>query len=209
MREKPREQNPVNPRPSRWRIPECPAAGVDLPIDDGENGKVLAGPERVLTSGERDRRPTFPSANGTSGCSLRKLFHFREALRSCCRWHVSRTRERGMLILSPKNVLGLGALGLAGLVWCGLAQAQALRCVDAQGNVSYRDAGTATERCTPINLQSMRDPRGESRDAAEGQIAATGREQECTGSLRSALFAPAAARFTLRPSGPSVLVGYV
>jgi hypothetical protein len=114
-----------------------------------------------------------------------------------------------MLILSPKNVLGLGALGLAGLVWCGLAQAQALRCVDAQGNVSYRDAGTATERCTPINLQSMRDPRGESRDAAEGQIAATGREQECTGSLRSALFAPAAARFTLRPSGPSVLVGYV
>ena len=114
-----------------------------------------------------------------------------------------------MLIRSLPNVVGLGALVLTGLVWCGLAHAQAVRCVDAQGNVSYRDAGAPAGQCTPLNRAAMRDPRRESRDAASAQIPSTDREQECLSSLKSALFAPAAARFALWPSGPSVLSGYV
>jgi len=110
-----------------------------------------------------------------------------------------------MLIPSPRKVVGLSALTLAGLVWCGLAEAQALRCVDPQGNVSYRDAGGQTGGgCTPLNQQALRTPRGESRDAATGD-----QKQLCTGTLTSSLFAPDTARFTLWPSGPSVLAGYV
>src|SRR2546427_6189194 len=110
-----------------------------------------------------------------------------------------------MLIPSPRKVVGLSALILAGLFWCGLAEAQALRCVDPQGNVSYRDAGGRTGGgCTPLNQQALRTPRGESRDAATGD-----QKQLCTGTLTSSLFAPDTARFTLWPSGPSVLAGYV
>src|SRR5881296_1144078 len=91
-----------------------------------------------------------------------------------------------MLIPSPRKVVGLSALILAGLFWCGLAEAQALRCVDPQGNVSYRDAGGQTGGgCTPLNQQALRTPRGESRDAATGD-----QKQLCTGTLTSSLFAP-------------------
>jgi len=118
-----------------------------------------------------------------------------------------------MLILSPRSsLLGLGALGLASLLWCGIAEAQAVRCVDAQGNVSYRDAGAPTPGgCLPLNQQTMRDPRGESRDAAAGQIqhGLTEQKQLCMSTLTGSLFAPSTARFTLWPSGESVVVGYV
>src|SRR2546427_12503275 len=72
-----------------------------------------------------------------------------------------------MLSPNPRKVVGLSALILAGLFWWGLAEAQALRCVDPQGNVSYRDAGGQTGgACTPLNEPALRTPRGESRDAA-------------------------------------------
>src|SRR3989441_5820629 len=87
-----------------------------------------------------------------------------------------------MLIPSPRKVVGLSALILAGLFWCGLAEAQALRCVDPQGNVSYRDAGGQTGGgCTPLNQQALRTPRGESRDAATGDQ----RSEEHTSELQS------------------------
>ena len=115
-----------------------------------------------------------------------------------------------MLIPSPRNVVGLSVLILAGLLWCGLAEAQAVRCVDRQGNVSYRDAGGQTGGgCTPLNQQALRDPRGESRDAATGQSPMTDQKQLCMGTITSSLFSPDTARFTLWPSGPSVLAGYV
>ena len=114
--------------------------------------------------------------------------------------------------LSARNkVLGLGAL-LVSLVWCGPAQAQTLRCVDAQGNVSYRDAGALTPGgCAPSNLQTMRDPRSESRDTETGplQRELTDQKRLCMSTLTSSLFAPTTARFNLWPSGDSVLVGYV
>ena len=115
-----------------------------------------------------------------------------------------------MWIPSPRNLVGLSALVLAGLFWCGLAEAQALRCVDPQGNVSYRDAGGQTRGgCTPLNQQALRNPRGESRDAAPGQVPSTDQKQLCMGTITSSLFAPDTARFTLSPSGPSLLAGYV
>jgi len=115
-----------------------------------------------------------------------------------------------MLSPNPRKVVGLSALILAGLFWCGLAEAQALRCVDPQGNVSYRDAGgQAGGGCTPLNQQAMRTPRGESRDAATGQVPSIDQKQLCMGTITSSLFAPDTARFTLWPSGPSVLAGYV
>ena len=113
---------------------------------------------------------------------------------------------------------GLAALVLASFFGCGLAQAQALRCVDAQGNVSYLGAGAQTAgACSPLSPQtSLRAPREESRDAAAGQAPrATDREQLCSSSIASSLFAPSTARFTLgasgrsMPSGGSVLAGYV
>src|SRR3989442_13562573 len=111
-----------------------------------------------------------------------------------------------MLIPSPRKVVGLSALILAGLFWCGLAEAQALRCVDPEGNVSYRDGGgQAGGGCTPLNQQALRSPRGESRDAATGQVPSIDQKQLCTGTISSSLFAPDTARFTLWPSGPSAL----
>ena len=113
---------------------------------------------------------------------------------------------------------GLAALVLASFFGCGLAQAQALRCVDAQGNVSYLGAGAQTAgACSPLSSQtSLRAPREDSRDAAAGQAPrATDREQLCSSSIASSLFAPSTARFTLgasgrsMPSGGSVLAGYV
>ena len=57
-----------------------------------------------------------------------------------------------MLILSPRNLVGLGVLILAALFSYELAEAQTLRCVDAQGNVSYRDRGAQTGGgCTPLS----------------------------------------------------------
>jgi hypothetical protein len=118
-----------------------------------------------------------------------------------------------MLILSPRSgLLGLGALGLSSLLWCGTSEAQAVRCVDGQGNVSYRDASAPTPGgCLPLTQQTMRDPRGESRDAAPGQIqhGPTEQKQLCMRTLTNSLFAPSTARFTLWPSGESVVVGYV
>jgi hypothetical protein len=116
-----------------------------------------------------------------------------------------------MLILNLRSsLLGLGVLILAGLFWPGFAEAQAVRCVDAQGNVSYRDAsGQTGGACTPLNQQALRSPRGESRDSVTGQVAPTDQRQLCIGTLASSLFAPNTARFTLSPSGPSVLAGYV
>ena len=113
---------------------------------------------------------------------------------------------------------GLAALVLASFFGCGLAQAQAQRCVDAQGNVSYLGAGAQTAgACSPLSSQtSLRAPREDSRDAAAGQAPrATDREQLCSSSIASSLFAPSTARFTLgasgrsMPSGGSVLAGYV
>ncbi len=113
---------------------------------------------------------------------------------------------------------GLAALVLASFFGCGLAQAQALRCVDAQGNVSYLGAGAQTAgACSPLSSQtSLRAPREDSRDAAAGQAPrATDREKLCSSSIASSLFAPSTARFTLgasgrsMPSGGSVLAGYV
>ncbi|HXL18471.1 MAG TPA: hypothetical protein VN961_13235, partial [Streptosporangiaceae bacterium] len=74
--------------------------------------------------------------------------------------------------MSPRSLMhGLAALVLVSLFGCGLAQAQALRCVDAQGNVSYLGAGAQTAGvCTPLSPQtSLRAPREESRDAVAGQ----------------------------------------
>src|SRR3989441_121994 len=72
-----------------------------------------------------------------------------------------------MLIPSPRKGAGLSALILAGLFWCGLAEAQALRCVDPQGNVSYRDAGGQTGGGgTPLNPQALRTPPRASREPA-------------------------------------------
>jgi hypothetical protein len=115
-----------------------------------------------------------------------------------------------MLILNAKHSLvGLSAL-LVGLVWCGLAEAQTLRCVDSQGNVSYRDANAPTPGgCAPSTLQTMRDPREESRGAATGEIPSTDQQQRCMSTIMSSLFAPNTARFSLSQSGESVLVGYV
>src|SRR3989441_7357242 len=96
-----------------------------------------------------------------------------------------------MLIPSPRKVVGLSALILAGLFWCGLAEAQALRCVDRQGNVSYRDAGGQTGGgCTPLNQQALRGPRGESRDAAAGARPATGPKQPWLGGDTSSPVSP-------------------
>src|SRR2546430_17686727 len=105
-----------------------------------------------------------------------------------------------MLIPSPRKVVGLSALILAGLFWCGLAEAQALRCVDPQGNVSYRDAGGQTGRGgRPLNQQALRTPRAESRDAATGD-----QKQLCTGPITAPLFAPHPPRIPPWPSVPSV-----
>ncbi len=115
-----------------------------------------------------------------------------------------------MLILSPRNVVGLGMLILAALFWSELVEAQTLRCVDAQGNVSYRDRGAQTGGgCTPLTQQTLRDPRDESRGAPTGPAPSTDQQQECTRTLTSSLYAPNTARVTLWPSGSSVLVGYV
>jgi len=115
-----------------------------------------------------------------------------------------------MLILSPRNLVGLGVLILAALFSYELAEAQTLRCVDAQGNVSYRDRGAQTGGgCTPLNQQTLRDPRDESRGAATGQPPATDQKQLCMRTLTSSLYAPNTARVPLWPSGSSVLVGYV
>ena len=130
----------------------------------------------------------------------------------------------GMLILSPGNgttkpnapgLLGLSAVILASLFWYGEAQAQAFRCTDAQGNVSYLGAGAQpADGCTPLNVQtSLRDPREESRAAATGQMPGapqvTDQKQTCMTSIAGSLFSPNTARFSLSPSGQSVLAGYV
>lgn len=113
------------------------------------------------------------------------------------------------------GLLGLGAVILASLFWYGQAQAQALRCTDAQGNVSYLGAGAQTaDGCMPVNPQtSLRDPRAVSRVAATGQVQeesrATAQQQTCTRTIAASLFSPNTARFSLSPSGQSVLAGYV
>src|SRR5437879_4608720 len=67
-----------------------------------------------------------------------------------CSSDLSRICFGSMLILSPRNLVGLGVLILAALFSYELAEAQTLRCVDAQGNVSYRDRGAQTGGgCTP------------------------------------------------------------
>ena len=118
--------------------------------------------------------------------------------------------------LRPMHILlNVGAVILVSLAWYGLAQAQALRCVDEQGRVSYVGAGVPSKgECTPLNLQaSSSRPREESRDRAVGQLDGALRtaDQEllCTRSIASVLHAPSTARFTLTSSGPSVLAGYV
>ena len=55
----------------------------------------------------------------------------------------------------------------------------------------------------------MRGPREASRDAATGQVPSTDQKQLCESTIASSLFAPNTARFSLWPSGRSVLVGYV
>lgn len=112
------------------------------------------------------------------------------------------------------SLVDASVLILMSLVWCGLAQAQGLRCVDEQGRVSYVGAGvSAAGACTPLNLQaSSPGPREESRDRAVGPLGAlraTDQELLCTGSITRVLHAPGTARFTLTPSGPSALVGHV
>src|SRR2546428_13614715 len=101
-----------------------------------------------------------------------------------------------MLIPSPRKVVGLSALILAGLFWCGLAEAQALRCVDPQGNVSYRDAGGQTGGGgTPLNQRALRTPRGGSGGAAPGAP-----KHACPGTLPGAPSPPATAAFRTRDS---------
>ena len=114
-----------------------------------------------------------------------------------------------------QSLLGLGILLIASLVWHGLAQAQALRCTDAQGRVSYVGAGAQTGGvCTPWTPHaSFRDRHGESREAATGRttdtLPATDQRRVCMSSITDSLFAPNTARFDLRPSGRSVLVGHI
>ena len=113
-------------------------------------------------------------------------------------------------------LLDVGALILVSLLfWSGPAQAQALRCVDEHGNVSYVGAGVPTKgECTPLNLPaSSPRPREESRDRAVGQLngalRAADQELLCTRSITNVLHAPSTARFTLTSSGPYALEGYV
>jgi hypothetical protein len=113
------------------------------------------------------------------------------------------------------GLLGLSAVILASLSWAGQAQAQTLRCTDANGNVSYVGAGAQTAQgCAPLNVQTAaRDLRGESHGAATGQSQAASRgtdsKETCMTTIAGSLFAPTTARFSLSPSGPSALIGYV
>lgn len=87
-----------------------------------------------------------------------------------------------------------------------------MRCVDARGNVSYQDANAPTAAgCRPSSLQASRDPREESRGATAGrsQDGPADQKQLCMRSITSSLSTPDTARFALRPSGQSMLVGYV
>jgi len=124
-------------------------------------------------------------------------------------------KHRKLRLSLMHTLLDAGVLILVSLAWCGLAQAQGLRCVDEQGRVSYVGAGvSAAGACTPLNLQaSSPGPREESRDRAveqrNGALQATGQEKLCAGSITRVLHAPGTARFTLTPSGPNALAGHV
>ena len=113
------------------------------------------------------------------------------------------------------TLLNVGAVLFVSLAWYGLAQAQALRCVDEQGKVSYVGAGVPTKgECTSLNLPaSSPRPREESRDRVVGQLngalQAADQELLCTRSIANVLHAPSTARFTLTSSGPHALEGYV